>query len=67
MERKIGNYLREAADESFRAEFGGVPLDKARILIECRFAVADVVVDLVSRMQIEAADLGVRIEIRSYQ
>ena len=66
IEKKIRNYVQEALDESFRAAYGGIPIEKVRILFESRFPVDLAVPSLISRLASEMAQAGIEIKFREY-
>lgn len=67
IETKVRNYLREALDESFREEYGGIPPQEVQIFFESKFAVDPAVLCLISGLASEAEQMGIRIEFRRYQ
>src|SRR5690349_8959473 len=58
IESKIRNYLREALDDSFRNQFGGISPERIQIFFESRFSVDPAVISLVSRLASEVELAG---------
>jgi hypothetical protein len=66
IETKIRNYVREALDSSFREDYGGIALEKIRILFESRFPVDPSVLSLISSLAPEVGAVGLSLEFRRY-
>jgi hypothetical protein len=66
VEVKIRNYLREALDSSFRANYGGVSPEHIAILFESRFDVDPSVLSRLSRLAIEVGRQGPKLQFVKY-
>jgi hypothetical protein len=63
---KVRNYAREALDSSFRQRWGGIEVERVRILLESRFDIDPEVHKLISTLAQEVIQQGLRFELRRY-
>jgi hypothetical protein len=66
IETKVRNYVREALDSSFRRDYGGIGIERIKILFESRFDVDPVAISLIDRLASEVQQAGLALEFRRY-